>query len=114
MQLDVTQPLRSFDGRPITEPVDDTPDAAQRPVVLRSLMCNALVATLPGETVIGDEKFRRFLLAQRIATQDVVPFKVEELALVKRLIGIAYGTLLVGAAWLLLDPPAEPPKDATP
>jgi hypothetical protein len=68
----------------------------------------ALYAALPDEQQLsGEEKDRRGELARsiRAATAGDFKLKLEDLALIKKLIGKAYGPLIVNGAWRLLDPP---------
>jgi len=65
----------------------------------------ALTATLPGEGQLsGEEKFKRFLLAQRIVGTPDLDLAAEDIVLLKRLIGTAYPPLVVGRVWEVLDP----------
>ncbi len=53
----------------------------------------------------GEEKVRRAALAQRIYTsKEPLALKVEDVALIKKLVGKAYAPLVVMRAWSILDP----------
>ena len=65
----------------------------------------------PDEQASGEEKFKRYQLAERISAAGPQDVSVEEVALIKRLIGKGYPPMVVGPAWLALenDPaPVEP------
>lgn len=79
-------------------------------LTLGSVSVTALLAQYQDEQALsGDEKFRRYQLAERIAKLDVQEVSAEEVALLKRLIGKGYGPMLVGPAYVALerDPTAE-------
>ena len=77
------------------------------PVTLRSVCCTALTATIPDEKISGMDKVGRFTLAQRIFSAESPDLTVEEISLIKRLLDSTYATVIVGPAWLLLDPSAS-------
>jgi hypothetical protein len=65
----------------------------------------ALLATFPDEQGLGGkEKVERFLLAMKI-TDGLLPVEIsiEEAAQIKMLVGKAYGPLVVGRVWEVLD-----------
>lgn len=70
-----------------------------------AVCANALIATFADEASLsGDEKLRRFMLAQRIVTAEQVDLIAEEIALIKLLVGKGYGALVVGRVWAAIDP----------
>lgn len=65
---------------------------------------NALYASFPDEQNLpGDDKSKRGALAQSLVGATEVKLKVEDLALIKKLIGKAYGPLIVYQAWAMLE-----------
>ena len=81
------------------------------PLTLGTVAINALLGTYPDEQASGEEKFKRYQLAERISAAGPQDVSVEEVALIKRLIGKGYPPMVVGPAWLALenDPaPVEP------
>lgn len=65
---------------------------------------NALYAQFPDEqNLAGEEKSKRGALAQSLVGVTEVKLKVEDLALIKKLIGKAYGPLIVFQAWNMLE-----------
>lgn len=105
--LDFTQPILQLDGSPI-QGADGKP---QPDYTLEKVAEQALLGRFQDESsALGDEMTKRYDLAQRIYNHKAdVTLSVEELSLVKRLIGKAFPPLIVGQAWHMLDPSL--PKD---
>ena len=98
MLLDVTQTLASLTGEPLT-------DDKGKPLTLRDVCATALVSPYPDEQhLAGTEKVKRWELATRIVKQDKVELAAEDVARLKELVGKAWGVVVVGPAWELLDP----------
>jgi hypothetical protein len=74
-------------------------------LTLKTVAINALVATYQDETNLsGEEKLSRWELAGKIKkSSGAADLSVEEVSLVKKLIGKAYGTLICGQAWKVLE-----------
>lgn len=65
-------------------------------VCVESLMFNE-------EGMSGTDKFQSYQLAQKISQGGEVECSAEELALMKKRIGLAWGVNVVGPAWTLLE-----------
>jgi hypothetical protein len=105
MKIDVTRPLLGFNGKPIPAAGEG---GEARPLLLRDVLCMALTATVQGEQpVVGTEKVRRFVLAQRVFQETEPDLSAEDIALCKGLLDKVYGVVVVGPAWLMLDPPSS-------
>jgi len=80
-------------------------DQKNEPATVRGVAIEALFATFKDEeNLSGEEKLKRWELASKIKINpDPVELKVEEIALLKKLIGKAYGALIVGQAWKVLE-----------
>jgi len=107
--LDFTKRLTNLDGSPVTD-TEGKPLA--KPPTLGSICESALLSQFADErdatgkeTIEAREKYERWKLAAKInaATKDLA-LTAEELALVKKLVGKAYGPLIVGQVWTMLDP----------
>lgn len=97
MKMDFAIILKDLDGKPMTNAGQDA--------TLRSVAIAALTAVFNDETHLsGEEKFARYELARKIhsATPEE-EFSVEEIALVKKLIGKGFPPLVIGPAFLILD-----------
>lgn len=77
---------------------------------LGNVAVNALLGQYQDEQVGGDEKFKRFKLADRISVGGVQEVSAEEIALIKRLVGKGFLPMFVGAVYDALeqDITAEP------
>lgn len=96
MQRNFDTILKDFDGNPIVD--------GGRELTLKLVSVNSLMVPYPDETTLtGDEKMSRYLLAQRIHPGGVIELRVEEVAKLKTLIGKAYGPIVVGPAFQILE-----------
>jgi hypothetical protein len=98
--------LKTMDGNELKEAVSGQDgNSTLRAVTLASVCATALVGNYPDEQKqLGDEKLKRFMLATKVHAGGEVVLTVEEIALIKQLLAKAYGALVCGQAWMLLDP----------
>lgn len=77
----------------------------EKPFTLKDACFQSLMATFPDEQALaGEEKFKRYELYQKIkAAPDPVEISAEEVSLLKKLVGKAYGPLIVGQCWNMLE-----------
>ena len=96
--------LFDLEGEPVKKSAEDSTS-----VDLRKVATEALLATFPDErSLSGEEKLKRWVLARKIReTEDPVTLTTEEVALVKKLIGLAYGTGIVGSAYSIIEEDSE-------
>ena len=74
------------------------------PVTLKAACCNALMSMDPQSKMSGEEKVKRYNLATRIVKGDPNEvIRVEEIVLLKKVIGEIYNPVIVGQAFRLLD-----------
>lgn len=108
LAIDFSRPLKNIDGS------TPTTDKGGMVPTLGSICGSALIATYKDEqdpstgreTITPEEKFHRGRLATKIAEaqgKDLV-LPPEDVALLKKLIGKAYGPLIISQAWPMLDP----------
>ena len=97
MKIDFSKELIGYDGEPLKE--------GGKILTLAMICCNALMnqteedAKLPGE-----EKLRRFDLATVVyASKEPLDVKVEDISLLKTLVGKLYGPIVVGPVWKMLE-----------
>lgn len=101
--IDFSQPINDLSGNPVLD--------GETPLTLGAVACNSLLATFKDEPNLqGTAKAERFALALKINGKAQVSLKVEDITLLKTLIGKAYAALVVGQAWEMLDPT---PTEAT-
>ena len=76
----------------------------EKVLTLKNVAVNALMATFEDEkNLSGDEKLTRYVLACKVRGGGECDLPVSDVATIKTLIGKAYGTLIVGQAWELLE-----------
>lgn len=112
MKINFQQPVMGLDGRPRK----DGPET----ILLRDIAVLALDRADADDTKPdGKEKARRGHLAQRVyGAKEPIALDVEEVALIKRLIGRVYqSTVIIATVEDMLDPkdaPPEPKREPTP
>ena len=96
MKIRFDETMKDLDGKAI---IGDGRD-----LTLKQIACNALSLIFNDEqNLSGEEKAKRGLLAMRIYANTEIDLTVEEVALIKKLIGKAYGPLIVAQAWEILE-----------
>lgn len=114
MKVPITTVLHDIEGIPLRDAkVTDSEGKvlrAERDFTLRKACTEALQAmNLSGDTPDGEERFKRYQLAIRIMAEDEPDLSSEDITKLKRLIGLSFGTIVVGRAYELLDPtPSKP------
>jgi len=116
MKVKLNTELKDFEGNAMVfavaiagQPATDTQPAVKaQPAVnatLGKMMIESLLVTFKDEeNLSGEEKLKRWQLAIKIKNAEVtVEMTVEEIALVKKLVGKAYSTIIVGQVWELLE-----------
>lgn len=106
--IDFTQTFIGLKGTPILD--GEEPEKGEKderlPLTLATVCCNSLLGTYRDEPNLqGTEKMKRFSLAMKINAAPGVSLTAEDVTELKTLIGKAYVALIVGQAWLMLDPP---------
>jgi hypothetical protein len=104
MNIDVSQKITTLDGTTI--PASDGVSGELRPTVLKDILVKAMIEPSQGEaqTMKGEVKFQRYMLAQKIyQSEGVVDFEIEDLALLRESVGKLFGPLVVGQVWSMLE-----------
>lgn len=91
MKLETGTPLTTFTGEPIND--------AQGPVTIGKVAIAALLANLNDDAPTAEEKMWRYNLARRLHVGGEVEITAEDAALIKRLVGKAYGAVVVGPVY---------------
>ena len=105
--IDFTRPLIGVDGKTISSNGDTKVTAEKAPaaMTLGDVVLIALESTLEEDRqATGAEKFKLDELARRVYHNKDAVLPVEDIATIKTRVGKAFGPLVVGAAWRLLDP----------
>lgn len=77
-------------------------------MTLSSVCSEALLGTYDDDRATsGDAKFKRFRLAMKISDSAEVDLKAEEVTEIKSFLAKAFGPLVIGRAYDLLDPEGE-------
>ena len=99
MKIDFSTVLVDIEGKALdSSPEDKTPATVSKVAI------EALLATFSDETIEGAEKLKRWELASKIKNAvSLVDITVEEITLVKKLIGKAFGPTVVGQVYQLLE-----------
>jgi hypothetical protein len=107
LMIDFTVALNDLDGVAISDGGE-----AKATFTLGSAAVRALVIPYEDERNLSpEEKFKRGELAARIHGATTLSLRAEEITLLKKLIGKAYGPLIVFRAWPLLDAAETPAKE---
>lgn len=94
MKVDVTTELKTLAGDVLIE--------NEKPVALKNIIINALL--FPKEEDTGKLKAKKYTLAVKTeAASDVCEYDLEDVVLIKDLIGEFFTTLIVGQCYELLD-----------
>lgn len=94
MKLKVDKILYQLDGLPIKDENGES-------VTLKKVICSALINSQSSD---GLEKFKRGKLASTIwEAESEVDLTVDDLSLIKKLVGEVFGALIVYQVWDYLD-----------
>lgn len=97
MKINFAAALHDLDGKPLLE--------EGLAITLGVIACRSLMATFNDEQSLGAEvKVKRFKMALDITRGDDQDIPVEDVAELKRLIGKAYGPLIVGRCYEIIEP----------
>jgi hypothetical protein len=96
MKVNLQQTLKDFSGNEMKQ--------GENPLMLSSLCIDALLGTYNDERITGEEKVARFGTAQKIyQAQNECDLTADEVVKLKTLTGKAYGPLIVGTLWPILE-----------
>ena len=102
MEVNVNVSFKTLDGKNI-------PANPQNPeegeMTLKNVCVASLLAPLEEERLEGEEKAKRYVIAQKIyeCKEKTVNLTVEDISLLKKLIGNMYLPLIVGQAYSFLE-----------
>lgn len=97
MKVNFNKEFKTLDGATVLN--------EEKPLSLKTVAVTALLTPAPEETISGEEKAERYLLAESISKSNGSPIsvKAEDVSLLKKLIGELYLPLIVGQAYRLLE-----------
>jgi len=96
MQVNFDAPITDLKGEPLKD--------GENVVTLASVACTALMAAFPDEQNLDAKaKITRFNLAMLVVDGGVCEVKTEELAELKKVLGRAFGPLVVGRAFEIIE-----------
>ncbi len=97
MKIDITQAIPDIKLNPIKT-------QSGEPWTLKEALATACLGTYQGDNPTGDEKYKRWKLANKIeAANTEVELAAEEVVLLKKLSGAVFPTLSAGAIWSMLE-----------
>lgn len=67
----------------------------------------ALCQPLPFDQSTGQQKYDRYQLAERLKPGGTIEVRVEDVAIIKEMIGRVFGPAVVGQAWDMLEGKGE-------
>lgn len=78
------------------------------PMTIRKCCVDSLLASTDNDRGIsGEEKIKRFKLAESIQDNDSVELDSEDVTLLKKRIALIFGVIVVGKAYEVLDPKVD-------
>lgn len=96
MKRDFSENIRDLNGNTVTEKVQLDGQIIERPISVRSVVVNALLARGRNEDLSGEEQIRRYKLAKRINAGGIVEIDAAEATLIKKQVAANYTPLAVG------------------
>lgn len=100
MFIDFTQKVLDINGKPMLMP-PSPPSTEPTEATLGVLCIQALFGEYRDESITGAEKFARYELATLVNKN--LPITVEQVALLKMVVGKGYGAQVVGPIYGLLE-----------
>lgn len=111
MKLPVNETIKTIFGDDIVAPAKENGAEADT-LTLATVIQNALLNPLRGdESLDGARKLEMHRLAVKTLDPDA-DYKVEEVTTIKERVGRAYGPVVVGPAWQMIEGAAEPSANA--
>lgn len=107
MKRDFSGNVKDLNGNDITEQANVDGQVIVRPIAVRSIVVNALLARARNEELSGEEQIKRYKLAKRINAGGLVTIDAAEVTLIKKQVAANYTPMAVGFIDELLetDPP---------
>jgi len=101
MKIDFSAVIKDLDGDAVKD--------GDKDATLGRVACTALLASYADEQDLpAEDKMKRLRLAEIAAKGGSQEIKVDDVALMKKLIGRAFAPLIVGRAYDIIEPPSRP------
>ena len=97
MKIDFSQEIISLSGKPFEKEKDV-------PATLGDMCVTALLSEDPKNPAQAKDKLERWELAKGINGKGEVDLRVEDITLIKKLVGTAFAPALMGAIYDMLEP----------
>ncbi len=99
MKIDFSAVIKDLDGDAVKD--------GEKDATLGRVACAALLASYADEQNLpAEEKVKRFRLAEIAAKAGQQEVKIDDVALIKKLIGKAFAPLVVARAYDIIEPPS--------
>lgn len=107
MKINFSQSITNLAGEPLKER-DENLKETDKAITLSAICVNSLLAILPDaqgrpQVVTGQEKVKRFQLAQKINRGGEIELETEEIAKIKDMVGKVQNVLVTGQAFKMLE-----------
>lgn len=104
-KVDFSRKLKNVDGDDMIEVIVNGEKTDERISTLKSISVNALISTFEDERGLdGVEKMKRYQLAMKInKSTSLLELQSEDVSLIKKLVGKAFGPMAVGQAYEYLE-----------
>jgi hypothetical protein len=94
--IDFTTVLVDLAGKPIV--------IEEGPMTLGAAAAAALVGQYKDDNPAGQDKVKRWALAMRVHNAKDIELTADDVKLIKDMVAKAYGPLIVGQVWAIVDP----------
>jgi hypothetical protein len=102
MKVDFSSPINGLDNKPVKEA---NGSGGSMEITMSSICCSVLLTQDTEEAAAtGEEKVKRFKIAEKVYSGGEQDLSAEDIVLLKRLIGKFYGPLVVARAYDILEP----------
>lgn len=106
MKISLNQKMKDIEGEVIKVNKQKGKEVVEIDLKLAKVLITALTSNFEDEKNLeGEEKVKRFIIAQKIQRKKdgVVDLSVEDVAMIKKLVGKTWGTIVVGQVWEILE-----------
>jgi len=104
MKVNLKYVFKDLNGDPMTLKQKRDGKDVDVPMELGDICMKSLMMIDPGEKIGSEEKYERAELAYKIWKKDEITLSLEEIGLLKRLIGEKASPIVVKQSWDILEP----------